>query len=99
MTWLRTDYLAGKCSFGDYYGQFITQGTIDRVLQRFGRERICASTDPFFNDIPLREWDDTLPIVPFEVAAKFAQAGDYVTLAGWICLMKYAAERIRSGKA
>src|SRR5688572_18670861 len=40
-----------------YYLQFATDRTRRLVEQTIGKERILASVDPHFNDIPLREWD------------------------------------------
>jgi hypothetical protein len=40
-----------------YYLQFATPQAKLHVLGRIGRERILASTDEHFNDIPLQQWD------------------------------------------
>lgn len=40
-----------------YFLQFITEGTIRAVEARIGLDRILSSTGPYFNDIPLVEWD------------------------------------------
>ena len=41
-----------------YFLQFATNRTRVLVLSGIGKDRILASTDPHFNDIPLKEWDD-----------------------------------------
>jgi hypothetical protein len=61
----RAEYMAGN--HGDreeawrlhraYYSQYVNERTIAHVLRCIGTDRILASTDPYFNDISLREWD------------------------------------------
>jgi len=53
----RKDYLSGKVSHREWYAQFVTSETINRVSLIIGKDRIKASIDPYFNDIPLYEWD------------------------------------------
>lgn len=64
----RADYMAGRISHEDYYSQFVTPAILETVAKSIGRDRIKASTDPHFNDIPLHLWDrvsgwSTLPTV------------------------------------
>lgn len=40
-----------------YYAQFVNESTVSAVSRHIGLDRLLASTDPHFNDIPLREWD------------------------------------------
>lgn len=75
-----------------YYGQFVTDGTKWRVLQCIGLERLKASTNPHFNDIPLALWDQLAPGLPG--SGGFAKAGDFYTLANGVCLAKEAARQI-----
>ena len=75
-----------------YFGQFVTDGTKYRVLSYIGLERLIASTDPHFNDIPLITWDRLTPELPG--SGGFAKAGDYYTLANGVCLAKEAARQI-----
>lgn len=53
----RKDYLNKECTHDEYYRQFVSDGVIDMVGSVIGVDRIKASNDPHFNDIPLREWD------------------------------------------
>lgn len=50
------------------------------------------STDKHMNDIPLRKWD-SLRIYPRDGAMK--ECGDYLTLAGKVCIAKAAARMIK----
>ena len=40
-----------------YYLQFATENTKRLVLRSIGADKIKASNDPYFNDIPLHQWD------------------------------------------
>lgn len=75
-----------------YFGQFVTPGTKHRVLSVIGLERLMASTDPHFNDIPLSLWDGMAPLLPG--SGSFEKAGDFYTLANGVCLAKEAARQI-----
>lgn len=74
-----------------YFGQFVTPGTIARVLNAIGKPRLLAARDPHLNDIPLAEWDRLTPQLPG--SAGFAKAGDYYTHANGVCLAKEAARQ------
>jgi len=59
---------------------------------------IINSTDEHFNDIPLKRWDS----LSFHESANkdhttgLKKAGDYMTLAGSVCIYKEAARQIRN---
>lgn len=74
-----------------YFGQFVTPGTIARVLNAIGKPRLLAARDPHLNDIPLAMWDRLTPQLPG--SAGFAKAGDYYTHANGVCLAKEAARQ------
>ena len=93
----RQDYLAGKCTHRDWYGQFVTKGIVDNVLHTIGKDRIRQSTDPAFNDISLHEWDG-FASHHWGLTAKLAEAGDFLTLSAYVCVAKEAAQQIREGK-
>lgn len=82
----------GAAAHRRYFGQFVTTGTKHWVLSAIGLDRLKASTDPHFNDIPLALWDKLTPQLPG--SAGFAKAGDYYTLANGVCLAKEAARQI-----
>ena len=74
-----------------YFGQFVTAGTISRVVHAIGKEALMASTNPHLNDIPLKLWDQLVPQLPG--SGGFTSAGDYYTLANGVCLAKEAARQ------
>lgn len=82
---------AGRAAHRRYYGQFVDQRTINYVVRAIGADRILASTDPHFNDIPLPEWDNLVRYLP--LAASLRDAGDYLTLGGGVCIAKEAARQ------
>lgn len=47
-----------------------------------------------FNNIPLQWWDKVMVPVPFEIAQKMRELGDYPTPAGVVCILKEAAKQI-----
>ena len=99
----RAQYMAdsaidGPAAHRKCYGQFVTPGTISRVVSAIGADVLTASTNPHFNDIPLARWDRLVPMLPG--SAGFAKAGDYYTLANGVCLAKEAARQyVESVKA
>jgi hypothetical protein len=74
-----------------YYGQFVSEATIRRVVQAIGADALRRSTDQHLNDIPLEQWDRLTPHLP--LARRFEAAGDYATLAGLVCVAKEAARQ------
>jgi len=89
----RQDYLDGKISHREYYGQFVTDSIKKTVLQFIGRKKIVLSQDDSFNDIPLARWDDLPTLAPSGLLMH--EAGDYLTLAGKVCIYKEAARQIK----
>jgi hypothetical protein len=94
MTYMRSEYMAesqldGPAAHRKYFGQFVTRGTIARVVNHIGAERLMASKDPHMNDIPLALWDELVPYLPG--SGGFERAGDYYTKGVGVCLAKEAA--------
>lgn len=89
---LREDYVNGKVTHRDYYGQFVTPEAKAIVITSIPVELLIASTDRHFNDIPLQEWD-RMPAPRF-LNEKMKRCGDYLTLAGKVCILKEAARQI-----
>lgn len=87
----RTQYLDRECSHRTYYGQFVTDATKRAVKNYIGVGKLKNSTDEHFNDIPLKTWD-SLPSAYNRQAME--SCGDYLTLAGRVCIMKEAARQI-----
>lgn len=91
----RKDYLDKKCTHSEYYSQFVTAGIKNAVRTRFGVERLVKSTDKHLNDIPLKQWDGLgYACRGFETGSKMKEAGDYLTAAGIVCILKEAARQI-----
>lgn len=57
MKYNRKDYMSKKCSHDEYYAQFVNSGVIEIVSFHIGKDKILASEDEHFNDIPLKQWD------------------------------------------
>lgn len=54
-------------------------------------EKARKSTDRHLNDIPLKEWDNLMPIpIPYQLGTLVQSCGDYITAAGWVCIAKCA---------
>lgn len=92
----RKDYLSASrdeahVAHRRYYGQFVDQRTITAVVREIGADKLLASTDPHFNDIPLARWDRLVDFLP--LAASLRDAGDYLTLGGGVCIAKEAARQ------
>jgi hypothetical protein len=73
----------------------VTPEITHQVKTYIGVDRINASKDPHFNDIPLREWDSLFCSSYPRVAQMLLKAGDYLTPAGWVCIVKQAARQIK----
>lgn len=73
----------------DYYGQYVDDNTKRILIERVGIERLLSSTDPHLNDIPLARWD-RLPALRWNLKSR----GDYLTLAGKVCIYKEAARQL-----
>jgi hypothetical protein len=100
----RKDYMDHKVTHEQYHAQFVTDEVRRIVSTRIGLDRIRASTDPHFNDIPLVEWDaiigfdDRGPSIkyPFGASAKLKAAGDIISAASLISILKEAARQLKS---
>ncbi len=91
----RKEYMADKCTHSEYYAQFVTPSILESVWRSIGQEKIRASTDEHFNDIPLKKWDIVSTNFSQAAAPKFKEAGDFVTQAGLVCVAKQAAKMIK----
>jgi hypothetical protein len=81
-----------------YYAQFVTDAIRTMVVDAIGEDRIKASTDPHFNDIPLLRWDGIAMHLPASVGAHLKREGDWLTADGAVCILKESAQQIREGK-
>lgn len=53
----RKQMMNKEATHDEYMRQFVTPETIAFIERNIGRDKIIASTDPSFNDIPLAAWD------------------------------------------
>jgi hypothetical protein len=91
----RADYIAGKATHQAYYGQFVNDTYKKRVLGRIRFSQLLASRDPCFNDIPLAKRDVIASQAGLgSTTSKMKECGDYLTLAGHICILKEAARQL-----
>lgn len=89
----RADYMADKCSFEQYYNQFVTLGRMQAVVYQIGLNKILKSKDEHLNDIPLKKWDNIFFVD--SVSKDLEKHGDYLTLAGKVCIAKACAKQIK----
>ena len=93
----RNEYMNGTVTFREYYAQFVTPEIKQRVLSRFGIERLLQSTDEHLNDIPLRQWD---ALAGSGIAYNGSLIGrpspraDDGSLASAVCTLKEAARQL-----
>lgn len=90
----------------EYYRQFVTPEIFNVVCWRIGVDAIERSTDPHFNDIPLRLWDSFKPdvirlcanlLVEAEEASRPRPGIIYISLSTVVCVAKQAARMYREG--
>jgi hypothetical protein len=90
----------------EYYIQFATDRTRRLVENTIGVDRIKASTDPHFNDIPLGEWDrmemrvrDTIDRAKLGQAEPTGKPGSFMwSLSTAVCVAKAVAREIRDAE-
>ena len=85
-------------AFHLYYGQFVTLYVKELVRARIGEDRIRASKDVHFNDIPLKLWDELVPLVRHGIASKNEKLNGTraVSVCECVCTLKTAAHIIRN---
>lgn len=87
----RIDYMNNDISHREYYAQFVTEATKRIVLRYIGLEKLLENTCEHFSDnMPLRSWDT----IPHKFNNQLALCGDWLSMAGWVCIAKEAARQI-----
>jgi hypothetical protein len=99
----RQDYMTQKVTHRQYYAQFVTPQIKDWVEKRFGAEKLKKSYDwdVNLNNIPLFYWDPLATqriISNIEFREMLRLAGDGMSLAGAVCILKEAARQIAEQK-
>ena len=90
----------GTEAFHQYYGQFVTPYVLGVVRRHMGEDIIRASKDTHFNDIPLRMWDELVPLVWHGVASRNEELNGTraVSVCECVCTLKAAARIIRNNQ-
>jgi hypothetical protein len=85
-------------AFHLYCGQFVTPYVTEVVRTRIGEDRIRASKDVHFNDIPLKLWDELVPLVRHGISVRNEDINGTrcVSMCECVCTMKTAAHIIRN---
>lgn len=102
----REQYMNKECDHDTFYSQFVTDGVKWLVLNHphIGKERIIASTNPHFNDIPLQHWDSLKDSVRMSISTKkfmrlswpnYSGKGVMWSLCEAVCIAKQAARMVR----
>lgn len=81
----------GMQAHRDFYAQFVNEQTVNTVSRIIGLDRLVASTDPYFNDIPMREWDSIAKFMPYNRIWK--EVNDFPSEAGLVCIAKEAGRQ------
>lgn len=76
-----------------YFAQFVDERVISLVVRTIGADAIKASTDPYMNDIPLRQWDRMhgclTPAIPLK------SVGEINSISTTVCIAKEAARQYK----
>lgn len=93
----RKEYMKGEISHDEYYSQFVNDDIIDYVRRTIGEERIKESKDKYFNNIPLRLWDNMQGDIVMMCGRKLKDVsnGGVVSLSDCVCVAKQAARMIK----
>ena len=92
----RDDFLKSSPRHNEYYGQFVNSAIVDLVETEIGRDRILASNDPDFNDIPLNLWRRLHRTILARASREIDLiAGGQASLFDTVCIAKAAARLIR----
>ena len=95
----RQQYMDNECTHEQYYRQFVTAAMKREVANTFGVDRILRAMDQDakkgnLNAIPLAEWDRVGLRFRAVLHAPMREAGDGISLAGLVCVMKQAARML-----
>lgn len=92
----RKQYMNKECSHSEYYHQFGKHltGLVGNII---GVDRIKASTDEHFNDIPLAKWDGMMEPIRLSIGRLISDANGSggISLSDCVCSAKAAARIIK----
>ena len=91
----RADYMSGKNTHDEYYGQFVSNDMKAMIIDKIGYDAIVNSTCPYFNDIKLDVWDSIG--VPYKLIEKLKKCTGWhgVTVSERTSIKKANARDIR----
>lgn len=92
----RAQYMANEVTHDEYYSQFVDPGVLFLVAARIGIDRIKASTNEHFNDIPLPKWDAMKEVILSLTLKSRKDAGEGNSLCACVCIAKAAARILKS---
>lgn len=97
----RSQYMSGEFTHRQYYGQFVDQRVKNIVVRNIEISRILNSESYYLNDIDLKRWDLIVETkqIPFVVANKLKECGDWLGLGTGVCILKEAARQIKEERA
>ncbi len=90
----RKDYLEGRCSHRDFYGQIVERAGLVFPSDHALVQRARRSTDPHYNDIPLALWGSAAVSAKPAITRALKETGDFWSLAGGVCTIKEAVRRV-----
>ena len=93
----RKDYMDHKVTHREYHAQFVTDRLKRVIAGRWFPQHLTEKykEDEHLNNIPLAQWDSFKPYVATQyIAGLVKDAGDYLTMAGIVCIAKEAAKQI-----
>ena len=103
------DYMDSVVDHQTYFRQFVNKAVMNLVISVIGKDKILASTDKHFNDIPLAKWDAlsggynaSIPTSRLlSLSNMFTQSPEravpFISLSDCVCTLKAAAAMIREG--
>lgn len=89
----RKAYLDQQVSHDQYYSQFVTPAIREAVANRFPVE-LLRSAGEHLNGIELAHWDNLGERFHPLISKMLRSAGDFLSLAGVVCILKQAALEI-----
>jgi len=106
MKYTRKDYMSKKCSHDEYYAQFVNSSVLHLVKSFIGEAKIKKSTDPHFNDIPLKQWDTLNTDIRYICGRSISESNAStcaedvkqggISLSDTVCVAKAAARQIKA---
>ena len=93
----RNQYMTNKCTYNQYYNQFVTEVIKNAVSRHFTAAKLAKAydKDEYFNNIPFQSWDKLAYYCETtDMKKMYATAGEYVTKAVAVCTLKQAAKHV-----